>query len=70
MVEAGKILMAAGVLFVVIGAALVFSDKIPFLGRLPGDIVIRKESSTFYFPLATSLLISAIISLLMWLFRK
>jgi len=53
----GGILILAGVLFQVFG-------KIPGMGRLPGDIYIRKGSFTFYFPLATSLLMSAVLSLL------
>lgn len=46
------------------------APKLPWLGRLPGDIAIKKESFSFYFPLTTSILISVVLSLLMWLFRR
>jgi len=45
-------------------------DKIPWIGKLPGDILIKKEKFTFYFPLTTSILISIILTLLFTLFRK
>lgn len=66
----GKLLMIAGAALTLIGAFLYFGGKIPFLGRLPGDIRIEKENVSFYFPLGTCLLISAILSLLAWLFRR
>lgn len=66
----GKVLIAAGLLIAAVGVALLLSGKIPWLGRLPGDILVRKEKFTFYFPLATSLLLSLILSLILWLFRK
>jgi len=47
-----------------------FLDKIPYLGRLPGDILIQKNNFTFYFPLATSILISIILSLVFWLWSR
>jgi len=47
-----------------------YSDKIPFLGKLPGDIRIKKDNFEFYFPLATSVVISLIISLIMYLIYK
>jgi hypothetical protein len=53
-----------------IGLLLIWSDKIPWIGRLPGDILIKKKNFTFYFPLATSLLISVILTLLFSFFRK
>lgn len=66
----GKLLVIAGAVLVALGVVLMLSDRIPWLGRLPGDIVVRRENFTFYFPLATSLLISVILSLLLWLFRR
>lgn len=66
----GKALIALGLLMVLAGLLLVFSGRIPWLGRLPGDIYIRKGSFSFYFPLATCILISLILSLIFWLFRK
>jgi hypothetical protein len=47
-----------------------FGDKIPFFGKLPGDIIIRKKNFTFYFPIVTSILLSLLISLIIYFFRK
>lgn len=66
----GKILILAGLSLILIGVILLFAGKIPFLGRLPGDIYVKKENFTFYFPLATGLLISLILSLIFWLLSK
>ena len=66
----GKLLILLGVLIIVIGVLLLVGEKIPWVGRLPGDIIIKKERFTFYFPLATSILISIILTLLFTLFRK
>ncbi|RQW83151.1 MAG: DUF2905 domain-containing protein [Geobacter sp.] len=66
----GKILIVSGCLMVALGVVLVFSDKIPWLGRLPGDISIKRENFSFYFPLTTCILISLLLSLLFALFRK
>ncbi len=66
----GKMLILIGVFIILIGLLLMAGDKIPWLGRLPGDILIKKKNFTFYFPLATSILISLILTLLLTLFRK
>lgn len=66
----GKLLIISGCLMAALGVILVFSDKIPWLGRLPGDISIKRENFSFYFPLTTCILISIILSLLFALFRK
>ena len=58
------------VLIIIIGVLLLVGDKIPWVGKLPGDIIIKKEKFTFYFPLTTSILISIILTLLFTLFRK
>ena len=65
-----RFLILAGVVLVALGVVLLVWGRIPWLGRLPGDIVIRRESFTFYFPLATSLLLSALLSLILWLLRR
>jgi len=70
MSELGKILIVIGCLLAALGVVLVFSDKIPWLGKLPGDISIKRENFSFYFPLATCILISLILSLLFSFFRK
>ncbi len=66
----GRFLILVGLVVVLIGLLLVLTEKIPWLGRLPGDILIKKGKWTFYFPLATSILLSILITLLINLFRK
>jgi len=66
----GKLLVLLGVFIILIGLLLMMGDKIPWVGKLPGDIVIKKEKVTFYFPLTTSILISLLITLFFALFRK
>ena len=66
----GKITIVAGVVLVIIGLLLTFSDKIPLLGKLPGDFRIERENFSFYFPLTTSILLSLLLTLLFYLFRK
>lgn len=70
MSDLARILIIIGVILVVAGLALLLLPKIPWLGRLPGDIVVKREHFTFYFPLGTSILISVILSLIFWLFRR
>jgi hypothetical protein len=63
----GKLLLISGIVIAGIGAVLLlFKDSIPFLGKLPGDIVIQRKNFTFYFPLATSILLSIILSLIFY----
>ncbi|NJC88658.1 MAG: DUF2905 domain-containing protein [Desulfuromonas sp.] len=66
----GKLLIILGSVLIIAGLVLTFTGKIPFLGKLPGDIRIERESFSFYFPLGTCLLLSLIFSLLFWLFRR
>ena len=66
----GKFLILLGLLISAIGGLLLLSGKIPWIGRLPGDILIQKKNFTFYFPLATSILLSLILTLLFWLLGK
>ncbi len=68
--QIGKLLIVLGAVIVVAGLLLTFSGKIPWLGRLPGDIIVRKRNFTFYFPIATSILISIILTLIFWLFGR
>jgi hypothetical protein len=69
MTELGKILLGIGALMVIVGGVLVvagnFSGKVPWLGRLPGDIYIERENWRFYFPLGTSIAVSIVVSLLL-----
>jgi hypothetical protein len=66
----GKIFVLVGVVLVVLGLILYLGGKIPWLGRLPGDIYVERERFTFYFPLATCLIISVIITLVLYFFRR
>ena len=66
----GKGLIIVGLLITAVGVLLLVSEKIGWIGRLPGDITIRRENFTVHVPLATCLVISVILSLLIWLFRK
>lgn len=62
--------MFVGGLLLLVGLFCYFADRIPGLGKLPGDFVIRRKNFTFYAPLATSLIISLILSLLFFLFQR
>ena len=66
----GKMLILIGVFIVAIGVLLLMGEKIPWIGKLPGDIIIKKEKFTFYFPITTSIVISIVLTLLFALFRK
>ena len=67
----GRLLIAAGLLIALAGVLLLFAERLPFRpGRLPGDIVWRGRNTTFYFPLATSLLLSLLLSLVVWAFSR
>ena len=70
MIDIGKMLIIFGVAAIVIGGILMLSGKVPWLGRLPGDILVQKKNFTFYFPLATSILISILLTLIFWLVKK
>lgn len=65
-----KIIIVIGVVLVVVGLVLLFFQKIPFLGKLPGDIFIRRDNFTFYFPITSSIVISIVISLILYLISK
>lgn len=67
--ELGRILILLGGVLLVAGLALVAAGRLG-LGRLPGDLVYRRGNFSFYFPLMTSILISVILSLLLWVFRR
>lgn len=66
----GRLLIVLGVVFLVVGAVLLAFGKIPFLGRLPGDIHVRRGNFEFHFPLATCLLLSLVLSGLLWLIAR
>jgi hypothetical protein len=66
----GKLLILVGIILIVIGAAIVVVDRVPWLGRLPGDIYIERRHFTFFFPITTSILVSAILSLLLYIVSR
>lgn len=68
--DLGKTLMVLGAALFVIGAVLTSAGKLPWFGRLPGDIVVERGPMTFYFPVVTCLVVSVVLSLLVWLFRR
>jgi len=70
MPELGKVLLVIILVCAGIGLLLMVGPRIPFLGHLPGDIVIRKGNFVFYFPLATCILVSLALTLLFSLFRR
>ena len=70
MTELGKLLIVVGGLLLLAGVLLTLGGKIPWLGRLPGDIYGQRDHFSFYFPLTTCLLISALLSLLFFLLRR
>ena len=61
----GRALIFVGIAIAVLGLAFVLAPKIPLLGKLPGDLVFRRGESTFYFPLATSILVSIVLTVLL-----
>jgi len=65
-----RVLIVFGVVLALLGGLLLLAGKIPFLGRLPGDIIIRRENWSFYFPLTTSILLSILLTLLFSLFGR
>lgn len=67
MEQIGKSLIIAGIILFTIGGIFLLSGKIPFLGKLPGDISLEKENFRFYFPVSTSILISILLSFIFWL---
>jgi len=72
--ELGKLLLVVGVLVAIVGGLLLASGKLPFrLGRLPGDIAYQGKNTSFYFPVVTCILLSVVLTLVMWVvnsFRK
>ena len=66
----GKLLIIVGIVCILLGLFITYADKLPFLGKLPGDISIERGNFRFYFPVATSLLISILISLILLLYHR
>ena len=70
MSDLARLLMIAGAILLALGLVLWLGPKIPWLGKLPGDITYKRDNFTVYFPLGTCILISIILSLILYLFRK
>jgi hypothetical protein len=66
----GRLLILVGVVAIALGVVLLFLHRIPWLGRLPGDIVVQRERVTLYFPLATSIVVSIVLTVLLNLFFR
>jgi hypothetical protein len=71
MPDVGKLLIIVGAIIVVVGLVLSFGPRIPFLGRLPGDIAVDRGNVHFYFPIVTCLLLSVVATLILnFFFRR
>ena len=70
MSDLARILMITGAILLVLGLVLWLGPKIPWLGKLPGDLTFKRDNFTVYFPLGTCILLSVILSLVLYLFRK
>ena len=66
----GRYLIVAGLVLLILGGLFLAAGKLPWLGRLPGDIIVKKENFTFYFPLTTCILASILISALLYLISR
>jgi hypothetical protein len=65
----GKLLIIVGIILVIAGVVVTYADKIPFLGKLPGDIAIERENFRFYFPVTTSIIVSILISIVLYVIQ-
>jgi len=70
MTDISKLLIVFGLLIAGMGVILLLAGRVPWIGRLPGDIYIQRGNWTFYFPLATSLIMSVILTLIVWLLGR
>ena len=68
--DLGKVLVVLGAVIAGVGVLLLLGDKVPWIGKLPGDIIIRKEKFTFYFPIVTCIILSILLTIIFSLFRK
>lgn len=67
----GRVLITFGLILVALGVLITFAGRLPFrLGRLPGDIFVQGKHGAFYFPVVTCLLASALLSFVLWIFRR
>jgi len=70
MQEIGKALIIFGLILIGLGLIMTFIQKVPYIGKLPGDVLLEKKNFTFYFPITTSILASILLSLIFWLWSR
>ena len=70
MTDAGKLLIVCGLLIAGLGVLVVLAGRVPWIGRLPGDIHVQRGNWTFYVPLATSIVVSLVLTLVFWLIGR
>lgn len=68
--EIGKFLLFAGLCLAVLGLVLIFFARIGWIGKLPGDLFVKRDNFTFYFPITTSIIISVVLSLILYFFSR
>lgn len=68
--DLGRIIIIFGIVLIVLGAVLWFFGKLPFIGKLPGDILVQKPNFTFYAPITTAIIISIVLSILLTIFSN
>jgi hypothetical protein len=68
--ELGRVLIVLGIVVALIGVVLVVFERVPWIGRLPGDVHVQRGNWTFYFPLATSILLSLVLTVVLWLIGR
>jgi hypothetical protein len=66
----GKLLILCGAVMLIVGLLIEYGTKVPFLGRLPGDVVVENKNFRFYFPIVTSIVLSILISLILYFINK
>ena len=68
--DLGRMLLVMGLVVALVGVVLMLAGRVPWLGRLPGDIYVQRGNWSFYFPLMTSIVVSVLLTLLFWLFGR
>jgi hypothetical protein len=66
----GKYIIITGIILIVVGLVVLLADKIPFLGKLPGDIYVRGKSGSFYFPVVSCVVISVVLTIILNIFFR
>jgi hypothetical protein len=70
MQDVGRMLIVLGVVIALLGVIILFAGRVPGLGRLPGDLHVERGNWTFYFPLGTSIVLSVLLTLVLWLINR